>query len=116
MQEKPDSALTFYREFVAQNRPVIIRNGVKSWPALKLWKDHDYLLKKLNPEKLVNVAITPNGYADAITEGKFVMPHEENMKFKDFIDIIENPSQHKGIHYIQRQFFGFTNSLHILLE
>ena len=95
---------------------MIIRNGVKSWPALKLWQDHDYLLKKLNPEKLVNVAITPNGYADAITEGKFVMPHEENMKFKDFIDIIENPSQHKGIHYIQRQNSNLSEEMNELIE
>ena len=113
---QPESALTFYRQFVAQNRPVIIRNGIKSWPAFRLWQDHDYLLKKLNPDKLVNVAVTPNGYADAITDGKFVMPHEENMKFKDFIDIIENPSQHKGIHYIQRQNSNLSEEMNELIE
>ena len=113
---QPESALTFYRQFVAQNRPVIIRNGIKSWPAFRLWQNHDYLLKKLNSDKLVNVAITPNGYADAITEGKFVMPHEESMKFKDFIDIIENPSQHKGIHYIQRQNSNLSEEMNELIE
>ena len=36
------SPLEFYREWVAPNRPVIIKNAIKHWPALKKW-NYDYL-------------------------------------------------------------------------
>jgi hypothetical protein len=45
--------------------------------------------------------VTPNGYADAVTDGKFVMPYEKTMHMNDFLDIIENPKDYKGILYIQ---------------
>jgi uncharacterized protein YdaL len=31
------------------------------------------------------------------------MPLERNMKFSQFLDIIENPAREKGIFYIQKQ-------------
>ena len=103
IENEPESPLAFYRDWIGQNRPVIIRNGIKHWKAVKKWQDNQYLLEKCNPEKHVKVAITPNGYADAITGGKFVMPYEENMTFQEFIDIIENPDKKpNSIHYIQR--------------
>ena len=40
------------------------------------------MTQKCDPDKIVKVAVTPNGYADAITDGKFVMPYEESMTFK----------------------------------
>ena len=35
----------------------------------------------------VTVAVTPNGYADALSEDKrlFVMPHEETMTMEQFL-------------------------------
>ncbi len=38
----PESALAFYRDFVATNRPAIFRNAVHHWPAIRKWSD-DYL-------------------------------------------------------------------------
>lgn len=35
-------ALTFYREYVAKNRPVIIENAISHWPAIHKW-NHAYL-------------------------------------------------------------------------
>lgn len=58
---------------------------------------------------MVTVAVTPNGYADAITEGKFVMPEERRMKMSNFLDIMEHPDQHSGIFYIQKQNSNFTD-------
>lgn len=57
----------------------------------------------------VTVAVTPNGYADAITEGKFVMPEERRMKMSNFLDIMEHPDQHSGVFYIQKQNSNFTD-------
>ena len=116
IQEKPESPLSFYRDWISQNRPVIIRNGISHWPALQKWQNHSYLIEKCSPEKLVKVAVTPNGYADAIFEGKFVMPHEEEMTFKNFIDVIENPSKYDGIYYIQRQNSNLSEEMGELLD
>ena len=82
IEDAPESPLAFYRDWVGQNRPVIIRNGIKHWAALERWKNNEYLIQKCDPDKIVKVAVTPNGYADAITDGKFVMPYEESMTFK----------------------------------
>lgn len=45
--------------------------------------------------KIVNVAITPNGYADGIAMKDgieyFVKPYETDMKFSEFLDYLENP-------------------------
>lgn len=52
--------------------------------------------RKLIPEKDVNVAITPNGYADGIArnsnDGKeyFVMPEEATMTMSDFLDALDD--------------------------
>jgi len=117
IENAPLSPLVFYRDWIGQNRPVIIRNGIKHWAALKKWQNNDYLIQKCDPDKIVKVAVTPNGYADAITDGKFVMPYEESMTFKDFIDIIENPDKKQNaIHYIQRQNSNLTDEMFELLQ
>ena len=33
----PRDEVEFYRNYVAANRPVIIRNGLSQWPALSKW-------------------------------------------------------------------------------
>ena len=35
--EQLPTCLEFYRQYVAQNRPVIIRNAFNNWPALSKW-------------------------------------------------------------------------------
>ena len=110
---KPPSPLEFYRSFISYNRPVIIRGGAKHWPACEKWKDSQYLLEKCqNGKKIVTVAVTPNGYADAIVpDGRFVMPFEEQLTFKDFIDIIQSPDSSTGIYYMQRQNSNLTEEM-----
>jgi jumonji domain-containing protein 7 len=56
----------------------------------------------LNDAK-VTVAITPNGFADAVTNDKFVMPHETKMSMDEFLGIMEHPEATRGVHYIQKQ-------------
>lgn len=93
--EETPSPLKFYREYVAPNIPVIFRGAVKHWPACTKWTS-EYLRNRIG-DKVVTVAVTPNGYADAPNNGYFVMPEERSMKFGDFLDIINNPKQYSGV-------------------
>lgn len=39
--------------------------------------------------KVISVAVTPNGYADAVSGEYFVMPEERQMALSSVLDIIE---------------------------
>ena len=60
----------------------------------------------------VSVAVTPNGYADAVVEGKwFVTPLEIQMGFSEFVNLLENGGNTdfpNGVYYIQKQNSNFT--------
>jgi len=58
--------------------------------------------------KLVTVAVTPDGYADAVCQGVFVTPAERQMKFSQFLDIIDHKAPTNGVVYIQKQNSNFT--------
>lgn len=111
----PPSPLSFYREFVASNSPVLIENAFGHWPAVRKWSP-SYLLEKLGNLE-ITVAVTPNGYADAVVGDRFVMPEERTMKFAEFLDILEGKSsKEKGIFYIQKQNSNFTEEFRELLS
>ena len=57
--EAPPTALEFLREWVTYNRPVVIKNAINHWPAMKKWS-LEYLKHKLK-EHPVSVAVTPTG-------------------------------------------------------
>lgn len=57
----------------------------------------------------VTVAVTPNGYADAVTDGQFVLPEQRIMKMSQFLDILDNPSSYNGVFYIQKQNSNLTD-------
>ncbi|XP_064604380.1 bifunctional peptidase and (3S)-lysyl hydroxylase Jmjd7-like [Liolophura sinensis] len=97
--------LSFYREFVSPNKPVVIRGGL-DWPALTVWTPQ-YLRCKAG-RLPVSVAVTPNGYADAVNGNNFVMPEERRMILAEFLDIIEQPDSANGVFYIQKQNSNFT--------
>jgi hypothetical protein len=66
-------------------------------------------------EKLVTVAVTPNGYADAIATGigeqsseYFVTPEERVMPMSEFLNALENRDRYPGVFYIQRQNSNLT--------
>ncbi|KAI9852195.1 MAG: hypothetical protein M1838_001431 [Thelocarpon superellum] len=107
---EPPSPLEFMR-FVARNRPFVVRSGCAAWRATRKW-DAAYLRKTMG-ERLVNVAITPRGNADAVLfeddereEDKseeasaapsppppgaamFVKPLETPERFSDFLDHVQ---------------------------
>lgn len=121
--------LEFYRNWVAPNIPFVIKGGINSWPAVKKW-NKEYFTQVLKDKK-ISVAVTPNGYADAITKttinGKptecFVLPEERLITLSDFLTKLEegeNFSDHtvkesKGIFYIQKQNSNLTEEFPELL-
>ena len=94
------TALQFHRNWVSKNIPCIFKDAIHYWPAVKKW-NHSYLREKLG-SKEITVAVTPNGLADAITDGKFVLPEERVMKMNDFLDVYSSDSV-KDSFYIQKQ-------------
>lgn len=46
--------------------------------------------------KVISVAVTPNGYADAVSGDRFVMPEERQMTFSSVLDIMEGKVSRTG--------------------
>jgi hypothetical protein len=59
--------LAFYRNYVAQSVPVVMRGMAKKWPAVKSWRSSANLISRLGKDTPITVASTPNGRADAVT-------------------------------------------------
>ncbi|XP_017128379.1 bifunctional peptidase and (3S)-lysyl hydroxylase JMJD7 [Drosophila elegans] len=96
------TALEFCRDYYAKNQPVVIRQAL-SWPAIGKWTP-EYLIQALG-DKTVDVAITPNGYADGLATQKgkeyFVLPLETKMKLSELVRRLDDPTG--AVHYIQKQ-------------
>ncbi|KAJ6667319.1 hypothetical protein lerEdw1_017297 [Lerista edwardsae] len=107
------SPLEFYREWVCPNKPCVIRNAFSHWPALKKWTLP--YLREIMSSKLVSVAVTPNGYADAVYQDWFVMPEERRMPFSAFLDIVEKKVAPPGVFYVQKQCSNLTEEFPELL-
>ncbi|KAG7277772.1 hypothetical protein CRUP_023060 [Coryphaenoides rupestris] len=107
--EQPPSPLEFYRDWIGPNKPCIIRNAFNHWPALSRWTP-DYLREKLG-SKVISVAVTPNGYADAVSGGHFVMPEERRMSFSSLLDVLEGKVEKQGVYYVQKQCSNLTEEL-----
>lgn len=104
--------LAFYREYVSKNIPLIIRGAIKHWPAVDKWSIPYF--RKMLGDKKVSVAVTPNGYADAIAKKDdetefFVMPEERLLTMSAFLDTLENTKK-DSIFYIQKQNSNFIYS------
>lgn len=103
--DSPPDPLDFYRSWISPNRPCIIRHALDQWGALSLWS-YDYLRQKVG-QKLVSVAVTPNGFADAVNGDRFVMPEERQMRLSEVLDVIEGKVQKRrgggGVFYVQKQ-------------
>uniref|UniRef100_A0A8C4X0Z9 Bifunctional peptidase and (3S)-lysyl hydroxylase JMJD7 n=1 Tax=Eptatretus burgeri TaxID=7764 RepID=A0A8C4X0Z9_EPTBU len=98
---RPPSPLVFLRDWVSPNRPVVISDAISHWPALSRWTSSYF--REVLGNKEVTVAVTPNGYADAVFEDHFVMPEERTMPFGRFLDIVEGKEKPHGVFYIQKQ-------------
>ncbi|XP_066525301.1 bifunctional peptidase and (3S)-lysyl hydroxylase JMJD7 isoform X2 [Hoplias malabaricus] len=107
--DEPLSPLQFYRDWIAPNKPCIIRNAFSDWPALSKWCPA--YLRTAVGSKVISVAVTPNGYADAVNGDRFVMPEERQMTFSSLLDIIEGKVKSNGVFYVQKQCSNLTEEL-----
>ncbi|XP_036398847.1 bifunctional peptidase and (3S)-lysyl hydroxylase JMJD7 isoform X1 [Megalops cyprinoides] len=99
--DQPPSPLEFYREWIGPNKPCIIRNAFSHWPALHKWSPPYF--RQVVGSKMISVAVTPNGYADAVLGDRFIMPEERHMTFSSLLDIMEQKEEGQGVFYLQKQ-------------
>ncbi|TFK43526.1 Clavaminate synthase-like protein [Crucibulum laeve] len=105
--DEPPSALEFSR-LIHKSRPVVIK-GYKPVNAANLWTN-EYLANKLG-EQEISIAVTPNGQADAVTQGPngqlyFVEPLVEKMTMSAFLSHISEGEYHPAttdVCYLQSQ-------------
>ena len=88
-----------------------------------------FIYRETMGEKVVNVSVTPNGYADAVASRQyvnknneievkeyFVLPEERQIKMKTFIDILEKRIDYSGVFYLQEQNSNLTRNFGELLS
>lgn len=99
--------ITFLAEYVASNKPVLIKDAIAHWPALQAW-NREYLAAKAG-ELHVSVDVTANGYGDAVTpyttkDGLtsfcFCIPDKRHVLFKEFLNNIFQ-QQNAEVPYLQ---------------
>ncbi|KAI0209341.1 Bifunctional peptidase and (3S)-lysyl hydroxylase JMJD7 [Lamellibrachia satsuma] len=110
---QPPSPLEFHKDWVAANRPVVIKGVIDHWPALTKWNTQ-YLREKIGT-KNVTVTVTPSGYADAVHGDRFMMPEERHMPLSECVDILEGETKSNGIFYIQKQNSNFMDEFSDLI-
>nr|CAD7430766.1 unnamed protein product [Timema monikensis] len=80
--------------------------------------------RKTLSDNKVTVAVTPNGYADAIATRSeqnvdieyFVMPEEREMNMSEFLDALEDRHKYPGVFYVQRQNSNLTEDFPELMR
>ncbi len=88
--------LSFYRDYVACNKPVIIDGAIDHWPAMRKWTNK--YLSRVAGDQDVTIDFTPDGRGDAIVMDKyFVTPVEEKMKFADFLQLIQREKRDESM-------------------
>ncbi|XP_038597069.1 bifunctional peptidase and (3S)-lysyl hydroxylase JMJD7-like isoform X4 [Tachyglossus aculeatus] len=109
----PPTPLEFQRDWVCPNRPCIIRHALRHWPALGKWSLP--YLRAVAGDAEVSVAVTPDGYADAVRGGRFVMPAERRLPLGRVLDVLEGRAAHPGVLYVQKQCSNLPGELPQLL-
>lgn len=116
----PPSALDFYRDYIAKNKPVVITEAMGDWPALKKWRMKNYLRSKLHQSSVTidRVPVTGGGrgFGDSVVGGYFVTPSEEQMPFGAFLDWLDRKDKppEDGVLYCQHQNSSLTSEFHAL--
>jgi len=85
-----------YPSFQVLSDHFITLVGAKKKFLIKLYYRENFAKKK------VTMTLTPNGYADAITNGHFVLPEEKIVPMEEFLNLLENPVEHR-VPYIQNR-------------
>lgn len=61
------------------------------------------------------MAVTPDGYADAVRGDRFMMPAERRLPLSYVLDVLEGQAQHPGVLYVQKQCSNLLTELPQLL-
>lgn len=111
---RPPTSLDFSRDYVARNRPCIIRNAMIDQEGIPLHLTLDDIIDKINPQTKITVDCTPDGHGDVVRAVKladgsiqqtFVQPHEQDMTLEEFhkrlrlqpgISSVDGPATHNG--------------------
>ncbi|KAJ8299761.1 hypothetical protein KUTeg_023821 [Tegillarca granosa] len=104
----------FFHKYLKLSKPVIIKDAISSWPALKKWTNQ--FLKNKFGDQDVHIKLTPGGEYEGVEQVNkwedyttfkipevvkqklpfpdlvVVRPATMNIKFSEFIDLIENVS------------------------
>lgn len=106
--EHSGDAITFLRDHVGQSMPCVWRGAVSNWDAIRKWPKSEfrYLREKIGNRE-VEVAVTPDGRADAVLEVRapsgedkkvFAMPHQVRQPFELLLDeIADVPVRHAAL-------------------
>ncbi|KAJ3215790.1 JmjC domain-containing protein 7 [Clydaea vesicula] len=110
-----------FSKIVGKNRPALFKGACKNLPAFKLWRSKSYLCDVMKNTK-IQLAATPNGLADGITDNFFVLPHLIYCSFNDAIEKFSNAKKDvliyddKISYYIQSQNDNLQSDFKLLFE
>lgn len=102
----PPTPLSFLRDHVAVNQPLLMRGALRDCAAMNRWTDA-YLVERVG-ELPVHVNYTPAGLGDHVTrraDGRavFAMPLERVERFADFLARLQSGAADRGIPYLSKQ-------------
>jgi jumonji domain-containing protein 7 len=103
----------FYREYVAPAKPCIITDFSLDWKAMDEWSIP--CLEKRLGDSLLTVNVTPDGRADAVKDGKFVMAEERKMTFGEFMNEARDTSSNQSV-YLSYQNNNMREQAGVLME
>lgn len=107
----------FINYYLKRSRPVVIPNGARHWPAFSKWT-MEYL-RELYGDKMVHIKLAPDGVFEGVEPASLwedfnqftvpeqvssqllypdlvvVRPATQNLKFSEFLDLIQNVSDTK---------------------
>jgi len=92
-----------------------VADGIDDWPALRKWPLKSYLRTKLSSATVTIDRVpvderTGLGLGDSVVRGSyFVTPSEEQMRFGDFLDVLEGKRHTDGVLYCQHQNSSLTS-------
>eukprot|EP00945_MAST-04E_sp_MAST-4E-sp1_P004269 g4269.t1 len=116
---------TFFKDFVAAHKPVIIEHLVDHWGALSKWDDVGHLVEHCG-DSYVTVNYSPDGYGDSVKQLQtgqrvFVKPLEKKMQFRAFVEDLYEGKKPSGVHpravpYLSRQNDSFSDEFKTLFK
>ena len=94
---KTPTSLEFLRTYVSESVPFVVRGAASNWRSVHRWTP-EYLIET-HGELRLSVSLTPNGYADAVTNGRFAQPMIETWTLARLMDNINNRDKHCVAYY-----------------